>query len=39
MAGEDGLSEVCAPLHALVFALNVACHAHFRDEVFGVQHI
>ena len=37
MAGEDGLSEVCVPLCAPVFALNIACHAHFRDGVFGAQ--
>ena len=39
MAGEDGLSEVCVPLYAPGFALNIACHAHFRDGVFGAQHI
>ena len=39
MVGEDGLSEVCVPLHAPGFALNIACHAHFRDGVFGAQHI
>ena len=39
MAGKNGLSKVCVPLHAPVFALNIACHAHFRDGVFGVQHV
>ena len=39
MVGEDGLSEVCVPLHAPGFALNIACHAHFRDGVFGAQHV
>ena len=39
MVGEDGLSEVCVPLCAPGFALNIACHAHFRDGVFGAQYI
>ena len=39
MVGEDGLSKVCVPLCAPGFALNIACHAHFRDGVFGAQHI
>ena len=25
--------------HAPVFALDVVCHAHFRDGVFGAQHV
>ena len=37
MAGKNGLSKVCVPLYAPVFALNIACHAHFRDGVFGAQ--
>ena len=39
MVGENGLSEVCVPLCAPVFALNIACHADFRDGVFGMQYV